>query len=186
MDEGPATDADIGVLCNDAELNHSESTDTWKILGDPTESRPAGRGGQSRTVASGSAKQYPREGDRPFDSERKMMTTFHRGFYGNQTRALTKGRAGYCAGPLPPYVDPWGIRPISNRNGHDLPSLISSWPHRRCVCLPIAFKPMESPTEGEIERDMIMVGLTGLIDRPVGGQEAIHPHLPAGRYPGAD
>ncbi|MDD2579140.1 MAG: cation-translocating P-type ATPase [Eubacteriales bacterium] len=165
----------IGVLCNDAELNHSESTDTWQILGDPTEAALLVAAAKAGLWRQDLQKQYPREGDRPFDSERKMMTTFHRGFDGNQTRALTKGAPDIVLARCRRMWTREGIRPMSEQERTRFAELNQQLAAQALRVLAYAFKPMESPTEGEIERDMILVGLTGMIDpaRPE-AREAIH------------
>ena len=65
----------IGALCGDAELN-------WKgknpvCTGDPTETalvEAAARAGLDKNQLG---EEWPRKGEIPFDSERKLMTTVH-------------------------------------------------------------------------------------------------------------
>jgi len=70
----------VGALNNDAELEHSgesENSDTYRVVGDPTEG--------AMLVAAAKADKhylrlkgdYPREQEIPFDSTRKRMTTVH-------------------------------------------------------------------------------------------------------------
>ncbi|MCD6236170.1 MAG: HAD-IC family P-type ATPase, partial [Thaumarchaeota archaeon] len=64
-----------GTLCNDARLEKENGK--WVIRGDPTEGALkvlAGKAG----VTSEVEEEYPRIGEIPFSSERKMMTTIHR------------------------------------------------------------------------------------------------------------
>ncbi len=61
------------ALCNDAELKQTE--EEWSIIGDPTEGALitlAAKGGEMQA-----RRKYPRLAEIPFDSSRKMMTTFH-------------------------------------------------------------------------------------------------------------
>ena len=63
------------LLCNDAELIVEEGK--WRIKGDPTEGAlvvVAAKAGFQQTEVQ---KQYPREGEIPFSSERKRMSTVH-------------------------------------------------------------------------------------------------------------
>jgi Ca2+-transporting ATPase len=63
----------IGALNNDAKLDHG----TWQAMGDPTEAcliTSALKAGLDRQELE---RRYPRVDERPFDSERKRMTTVH-------------------------------------------------------------------------------------------------------------
>ena len=79
------------VLCNDAQLRPPDDTGAeWGALGDPTEAAllavAAKAGLDRRAVDAG----WPRIGEYPFDSDRKRMTTVHRGPDG-RTRVVCKG-----------------------------------------------------------------------------------------------
>ena len=79
-----------GLLCNNARLKRDgEDGKGWGIIGDPTEGAlvvAAAKGGWLREDAEA---RYPRRGEIPFDSERKLMTTFHA--YEGEVRSFTKG-----------------------------------------------------------------------------------------------
>ncbi|MHB8917454.1 MAG: cation-translocating P-type ATPase, partial [Desulfocucumaceae bacterium] len=76
-----------GLLNNDSDL---EETDTgYRVIGDPTEGAlvvAAAKAGLTREAA---LKKHPRLEEIPFDSGRKMMTTFHR--FDGPVRSFTKG-----------------------------------------------------------------------------------------------
>lgn len=77
-------------LCNEAVVTADEN-DENKIIGDPTEGAllvAAAKAGISRSELQ---LLYPRVADWPFDSDRKMMTSFHSGFKPDRIFALTKG-----------------------------------------------------------------------------------------------
>ena len=64
-----------GLLNNDARLERTEKG--WRVVGDPTEGAlltAAAKAGLSHETALN----FPRLAEIPFDSDRKMMTTFHR------------------------------------------------------------------------------------------------------------
>jgi len=76
-----------GLLNNDSQLE--SNGDNYRIIGDPTEGAllvAAAKGGLTREEAG---EKYPRLAEIPFDSQRKLMTTFHR--LGEEIRAFTKG-----------------------------------------------------------------------------------------------
>jgi len=75
----------IGALNNDARLDR----DTWQAIGDPTEAcliTSALKAGLDRQPLD---KRHPRLDERPFDSERKRMTTVHE--IGGKRMAFVKG-----------------------------------------------------------------------------------------------
>ena len=84
----PRTDADVtrllhgALLCNDAQLEpkiDASGTASWRMLGDPTEGAmvvAAAKGGFMRAEMT---RALPRIGEIPFDSDRKRMSTVHRG-----------------------------------------------------------------------------------------------------------
>src|SRR5665647_3921200 len=81
----------IGMLCNDAKVDRVD--DRVTILGDPTEAAlivAAEKGGLDR---AGVARDYPRIGEVPFNSETKRMVTIHRTPAGTLV-AYVKGSPG--------------------------------------------------------------------------------------------
>lgn len=80
---------DIAALANDADL---ESTDDgYKVIGDPTEGALITLAGKGQIVKSTINSKYPRIEEIPFDSDRKMMTTFHKNYLPNKIISFTKG-----------------------------------------------------------------------------------------------
>ncbi len=63
------------VLCNDAYYTNNE---TGQISGDPTEAALLELGSFYSIDKTSLEKDYPRELEEPFDSERKMMTTINK------------------------------------------------------------------------------------------------------------
>lgn len=60
------------LLCNDASLQGEQR------IGDPTELALLDFGEKMGMHRERLEKQYPRYDEKPFDSDRKMMTTYHR------------------------------------------------------------------------------------------------------------
>ncbi len=66
------------VLCNDAYIEHFNGSNTYDVIGDPTEGALmvlAGKTGMTRQKLESS---FPRVDEIPFDSKRKLMATIHR------------------------------------------------------------------------------------------------------------
>jgi len=159
------------VLCNDARLERmdedEESEETWRMVGDPTEGAlvvMAGKAGLWKDEAEG---QYPRVDEVPFDSKRKRMTTIHRvgdGAYEAYIKGAPDIMVDLCDRI---YVDGEVFALTDDRRerilevNHELASNAL-----RVLC--VAYRPLDqkpvSPTAEEIERNMVFVGLAGMID----------------------
>jgi Ca2+-transporting ATPase len=173
------------ALCNDASLHPDAGHDgQFRAVGDPTEGAlvvAAARFGLWKEALEAS---YPRVAEAPFDSDRKRMTTVHRvedcdawvaeclpGVAGS-TVAFTKGS-----------VD--GMLEVSDRvwNGGAVEPLDAAWRARILAAneqlagqgmrvLGVAFRPLAEPPVGQaagaaaLERELIFVGLVGMIDPP--------------------
>ncbi|MBS7610392.1 cation-translocating P-type ATPase [Candidatus Bathyarchaeota archaeon] len=157
----------IGLLCNNAGL-HQES-DKWRITGDPTEAAlivsAMKYGMNPKEVES----LYKRIAEVPFTSERKRMTTIHEGPKGS--------RVAYMKG-APEVVLEHCSRIF--RNGREV-RLTEA--HKKRVLeandkmaegalrvLGMAYrrlpKDLENFHDELVERDMVFVGLQGMIDPP--------------------
>ena len=79
----------IATLANDAEIEENE--DGYKVVGDPTEGALTTLGAKAGMGRKELNKNYPRVEEIPFDSKRKMMTTFHENFLPEKVVSFTKG-----------------------------------------------------------------------------------------------
>jgi Ca2+-transporting ATPase len=68
----------VGALNNDAQLEALEGDElSYRIVGDPTEGALLIAAAKAGAYDAALQKSYPREGEVPFDSERKRMVTIH-------------------------------------------------------------------------------------------------------------
>ena len=74
---------DYSILCNDS------TNENGVEIGDPTETALINLGSRYGIEAAGVRKLYQREGELPFDSDRKMMSTLHR--IDGENRMIVKG-----------------------------------------------------------------------------------------------
>ncbi len=152
----------IGVLCNDAALVDRAGNEKG-ILGDPTEAALLVVGAKSGMYQQPLKERYPRIADLPFDSERKMMTTVHRGFSETGLLSLTKGAPDIVLNHCCSILTEDGPQPLTDRQREE----IMESNHRMAVAalrvLAFACKNhAENPLDPE--QDMIFVGLMGMID----------------------
>ena len=74
---------DYSILCNDS------TNENGVEIGDPTETALINLGSRYGIEAAGVRNLYPREGELPFDSDRKMMSTLHK--IDGENRMIVKG-----------------------------------------------------------------------------------------------
>ncbi len=79
----------ICALANDADLD--KTPEGYKVIGDPTEGALITLAGKANINKSTINSTFPRIEEIPFDSDRKMMTTFHKDYIPNKIISFTKG-----------------------------------------------------------------------------------------------
>jgi Ca2+-transporting ATPase len=169
--------------------------DTWSIVGDPTEGALvalAAKGGLWRDQVE---KAMPRTWEIPFDSERKRMATVHRLPGGSQSSSANDEPAIADAGKsiaqlLQPAAAvlfvkgaPDGVLQLCEQILEDgRPAMLDDPGRERVMAanlemashamrvLAVAYRPLDdvpvSGTPSTLERDLVFVGLVGMIDPP--------------------
>ena len=186
----PRDDADAalllqgGLVCNDARLEQCEGDDagmgSWRIIGDPTEGALVVAAGKSGFWREELARVLPRVQEIPFDSDRKRMSTLHAVENATCTPlgipdadsivVFVKGAPDVILDLSNKYVE-------SGRSIELTPSMRQTiLEQNRAMAgnalrvLAVAYRPMpaipESVSSGEIERDLVFIGLLGMIDPP--------------------
>lgn len=148
------------VLCSDATLENGEAT------GDPTEIALVAYGEQLGIRKKALEEQQRRVGERPFDSDRKMMSTLNQHGEGSY-RVHTKGAVDQLmhrsthtlvAGEIVPLTDEWkaeilaAVEEMSNRALRVLGAASKDTDHKL------------SPEE--MEENLVFLGFVGMIDPP--------------------
>jgi len=154
----------IGVLCNDTSLTSVDGI--WAIKGDPTEGSlvvAAAKGGLSQEDIRS---QLPRLGEIPFSSERKRMTTVHRTPQGKI--AYSKGAPEVILSSCNHINQNGQERELTNAVRDNIQSIAQGMADDALRVLGMAYKQLSDTTEitETIERDMVFVGLVGMIDPP--------------------
>lgn len=149
------------ALCNDAVVKEEEQS------GDPTEialiiaAKNAGFDKQQLE------EKCERIFEIPFDSERKMMTTVHR--HGERLFVLVKGALESIL-PLTTHTMEGGDNhPITTDGREKIIAQANHMSDEALRVLAVAFKeisPHEELTKDQLEKDLIFLGLTGMIDPP--------------------
>jgi P-type Ca2+ transporter type 2C len=159
------------VLASDARLVRIERDEPeddaggsfhWRIKGDPTEGALVVAAAKAGLYKSQLEDKFPRVNEIPFTSESKRMTTLHTADQG--TVAYAKGAPEVilraCAGAL--HDD--GVLPMDEARREIILAEAHRMAEHALRVLAVAYKP--DATIEDSERDMIFLGMFGMIDPP--------------------
>ena len=157
----------VASLSNDANL--IENNGLYEITGDPTEGAMLTLSEKWGIVQEDLNEAHPRIDEIPFDSDRKMMTTFHEmdGTY----YAMTKGAPDIMINNSSKIMIDGKLEDFTEDMKRQVLEENTKLAKQALRVMAYAFKPYET-LEGEelttenIEREMVFVGLTGMIDPP--------------------
>ncbi|HEQ72180.1 MAG TPA: cation-translocating P-type ATPase [Spirochaetia bacterium] len=166
------------LLCNDAVLTSREEGG-FELAGDPTEGALLAAAGKAGFTKAKEERILPRKAEVPFDSVRKRMATLHdlthaesalAKIVGAPAIAFVKGAPDlllprctgvFSAGKTAPLTDPLR-KTIATAN--------QTMAGTALRVLAVAFRPLADippePTPEETERELVFLGLLGMIDPP--------------------
>ena len=158
----------IAALANDAKLDNSSGL--YRIIGDPTEGALVTLAGKAGIDSAELNHLYKRIEEIPFDSERKMMTTFHDMPNDEGVSSFTKGAPDIIIGRCNRIILDGRLQEFTPELKKEVLRVNSELSRAALRVLAFAFKEYASlpsdPSPGSNETDMIFVGLTGMIDPP--------------------
>ncbi|MGM9593818.1 MAG: calcium-translocating P-type ATPase, PMCA-type [Candidatus Onthomonas sp.] len=153
----------IGALCSDTQIRPDGT-----LSGDPTENAIVAAARDKGVDKTRLEQEFPRRAELPFDSERKLMSTIHPSPAGGY-RVMVKGAPDVLLGRCSSYLAQ-GVRPLdgagrsaieeANRRMADSALRVIGLAYRELNRLPGQL------TSQSVERDLIFVGLAGMIDPP--------------------
>lgn len=153
------------VLCNDANIVKNESGE-YTCIGDPTEGSLTTLGMKTGMERVKTMDKYPRVTELPFDSDRKMMTTYHSGIEEGKLVSYTKGgpdivisRCAYYETENGPVEMTEDIRKKISKQNHDFAC-------QAIRVLAFAYRVHAKGTSADFDHEdkMIFIGLIGMID----------------------
>ena len=154
----------IASLCNDANL--IRDGEEYKITGDPTEGAMLTFSEKWNINQEDLNKKHPRLNEIPFDSTRKMMTTFHQ--LDGKYFAMTKGAPDVIMKNSSHILIDGQMQEFTDELKDKMADENNSLASQALRVMAYAFRPLETLelelTSENIERKMIFVGLTGMID----------------------
>ncbi|MFW6022939.1 MAG: calcium-translocating P-type ATPase, SERCA-type, partial [Halanaerobiaceae bacterium] len=163
----------IGSFCNDARLSEDigEEKGKWGIIGDPTEGALVVAAAKAGYRKKEMDKEYKRLSELPFDSTRKRMTTIHSYNNGDtEYTAFVKGAPDIILDLSTKIIENGEIKPLTEEKKKEILEVNSGLAGDALRVLAAAFKPLDSvpenPDSESLEKDLVFVGLYGMIDPP--------------------
>lgn len=160
----------IAALTNDAAI--VEENGLYKCMGDPTEGALLTLAGKKDLTKEGQTEKYPRIDEIPFDSSRKMMTTFHSNFIEGKVVSFTKGAPDIIIDRCTKVLINGKVEDFTPERVQKALETNSTLAKQALRCLAYSFRvhdalpEQKDKTSENIEKELIFVGLTGMIDPP--------------------
>jgi len=154
-----------GVLCNDSELQEKDGQ--WRITGDPTEGSLIVAASKADMRVRETRLGSPRVEEIPFSSERKRMTTIHE--TAGQRRACMKGAPEVVLERCTHVMEESGPRLLGPADRAAILAANEEMAKDALRVLGLAFRDLPEGaalTEDDVEKDMIFLGLAGMMDPP--------------------
>jgi Ca2+-transporting ATPase len=154
----------ISVLCNDASLVATNGE--WSVRGDSTEGALIAVSGKAGLNQASLSKSMPRVGEIPFSSERKMMTTVHQSPEGRLV--CTKGALEMVLDSCSRIETQGRVRDLLTEDREQVLEVNRQMAAGGLRVLSMAYKSLAGASWApeEVEREMVFVGLVGMIDPP--------------------
>ncbi len=159
----------IGALCNNAKLRKKEKDNSWEIFGDPTEGALIVAAAKAELGEEELEEVYPRIREIPFTSERKCMTTLHKTPQ-NEVVAYMKGAPETVLEKCSQIIENGKEVKLTQAKIARVLQANEQLAGNALRVLATAYKRLPSAAEKyadeTIERDLVFVGLQGMIDPP--------------------
>jgi Ca2+-transporting ATPase len=155
-----------GALCNDAYLRNDDGQ--WSVLGDPTEGALLVAAADAGLWKEEMDRDFPRQGEIPFDSTRKMMATIHRDPEGRLWSMVKGGIEEVLDRSAAELGD--GSKGLSPERREEILRINREFGSRGFRVLGCARKQLDSVPPnggwGSAEQDLVFLGLVGMMDPP--------------------
>ncbi|MHB1452887.1 MAG: cation-translocating P-type ATPase [Saccharofermentanales bacterium] len=151
------------ILCTDAQLRTEGNTNT--LIGDPTEGSLIVAAAKAGLAITDYRSLNPRKGELPFDSVRKMMTTYHDDPSGSgRLISFTKGAPDIIIENCSHILTDDGAIPLTDNEKSLIMERNSAFAGGALRVLAFAMKDDPAPDSFEAEKSMTFIGLAGMID----------------------
>jgi Ca2+-transporting ATPase len=156
-------------LCNNAQLRKKDADNSWEIFGDPTEGALIVAAEKAALGKEELEEVYPRIREIPFTSERKRMTTLHKTPQ-NEVVAYVKGAPETILEKCTHILENGKEVKLTQAKINKVLQANEQLAGNALRVLAMAYKRLPSAAEKyedeAIEKDLVFVGLQGMIDPP--------------------
>jgi Ca2+-transporting ATPase len=150
------------ALCSDAQITHQQADERWKAHGDPTEAALVAAAAKAGLKKDDLDREFPRQGEKPFSSETKRMTTLHTGASGPV--AYSKGAAETLLEASAHAADADGESPLNDECRQRFLRAERQMAEHALRVLAVAKK--QTTALDDADGGMTLLGLLGMIDPP--------------------
>ena len=174
------------VLCNDAAFaaDDADAPGAPAFIGDPTEGALLVLARDNGIDPLALRASYPRLAERPFDSDRKRMSTVHE--RDGETVVAVKGALDSLLPRCAFIMDGSGARPMTDEDRARALAVAQQLSDEALRVLAFATRALPGvPDDGvDIERDLVLIGLVGMMDPPRPDvRQAVKPAAPPASAP---
>jgi len=168
---------DAATMASNAEIHEPDDEhDGWYPIGDPTEAALVTMSTKLGTRSPIEDEENPELQEFPFDSERKRMSSVRQ--LGDQQQLAMKGAPGSVLSISRSIYRDGKAVPLTEEDRRRVLAVNEEFSKKALRVLAIAYRPLDPDgkdyTAEEVERDVIFLGLVGMIDPPREGvREAI-------------
>lgn len=149
------------VLCNDAIYDPEKET----IVGDPTEAAMVVLAHKAGMVKKQWDEKYPRLQEIPFDSDRKLMSTFHT--IGGKNVMYTKGAPDELLRRCVSIDIGGNVEELTDAKREEILSVNQGFAESALRVIGAAYRNVDAVNASfEAENDLTFIGLVGMIDPP--------------------
>lgn len=151
---------DCSILCNDS------TNENGVEIGDPTETALINLGSRCGIHAEEVRSAYPRNGELPFDSERKMMSTLHE--IDGENRLIVKGAVDCLLERTEQIWTKEGVREMTADDKEKIQKQNQEFSMEGLRVLAFTYRPLpeEHLLTAEDENHLIFLGLIAMMDPP--------------------
>jgi len=158
-----------GSLANDAVLRERDGA--WTIQGDPTEAAFLVAEAKIAGLHEAREGRFQRVGELPFTSERKLMSTVEADLEGELGVAVvTKGAPDVLLARCTAERAAGAVRPLTDERRREVSATVDRLADLALRTLAVAYRPLpdggRSPVDESLERELVYLGLVGIIDPP--------------------
>jgi Ca2+-transporting ATPase len=165
----PSEDEHLRLLLTIGALSNNAHYDGDRILGDPTEGALIVAAAKAGMKLDDLKQQFPRTGEIPFSSERKRMTTIHEAPNPSAV-AYIKGAPEIVLARCTRVFEDGRAQELTDSKRREILRVNEQMASDALRVLGLAYREvpadMQNFTEDAVERDLVFVGLQGMIDPP--------------------